>query len=327
MQRAREVLLKYKDCVVGVQPPSMFSGNTDRDLMYSIQGPDLARLEKYSNQLMARLKQMPGVADLEITYESGKPEVRVNINRDKAADLNVNVASVANAMRVLVGGDDQVSTYKEGDDRYDVLLRVKKEFRNSAQALERLYVPSSSLGNVAISSVATLDPGTGPTSIDRWNRQRRILIMANLSHGLALSDLMKTVDAEMTAMNLPPDYHHAAVGRSRELARTIGNFLIAFMLLDRVHVHDSGGQLRELHRPGDDPAQPAAVGTVCVAEPVPDPAELLGHLLVARHPGAVRDCEEELDSADRPHQGSATRGHAATCKPSSRAAKTGCARF
>ena len=230
MQQAREALRKYKDCIVGVQPPSMFSGNTDRDLMYSIQGPDLARLEKYANQLMARLHQVPGVADLEMSYESGKPEVRVNINRDKAADLNVNVAQVANAMRILVGGDDQVTTYKEGDDRYDVLLRVKKEFRNSSQALERLYVPSASLGNVAISSVATLDPGTGPTSIDRWNRQRRILILANLTQGLALSDLMKTVDQEMTQMNLPPDYHHAAVGRSRELARTINNFLIAFLL-------------------------------------------------------------------------------------------------
>ena len=70
------------------------------------------------------------------------------MNRDKAADLNVNVASVANAMRILVGGDDQVTTYREGDDRYDVQLRVDKEFRNSPQALERLYVPSATLGNV-----------------------------------------------------------------------------------------------------------------------------------------------------------------------------------
>ena len=89
------------------------------------------------------------MTDLDSSYEAGKPELRVLVNRDKAADLNVNVASVANAMRVLVGGDDQVTTYREGDDRYDVQLRVDKEFRNSPQALERLYVPSATLGNVS----------------------------------------------------------------------------------------------------------------------------------------------------------------------------------
>lgn len=230
MDRTREILSKYKDLIVGVQLPSLFAGGTDRDFMYSIQGPDLARLEGYAHRLMDKIRPIPGVADLEMTYESGKPEVRVNINRDKAADLNVNVAQVANAMRVLVGGDDQVTTYKEGDDRYDVLLRVGKEFRNSPAALDRLYLPSATLGNVALSSVATLEMGTGPTSIDRWNRQRRVLILGNLSKGLALGDLISTVQKEMDAMNLPPEYRHNAVGRSRELARTVSNFLIAFLL-------------------------------------------------------------------------------------------------
>ena len=82
-------------------------------------------------------------------------------------------------MRVLVGGDEQVTTYREGDDRYDVLLRVEKEFRDSAQALERLYVPSTSLGNVPVANVASLVPATGPTQIERYNRQRQILITAS----------------------------------------------------------------------------------------------------------------------------------------------------
>ncbi|MBI4891955.1 MAG: efflux RND transporter permease subunit [Acidobacteria bacterium] len=230
MDRTREILSKYKDLIVGVQLPSLFSGGTDRDFMYSIQGPDLNRLEGYAHRLINKIRPIEGVADMELTYESGKPEVRVNINRDKAADLNVNVAQVANAMRILVGGDDQVTTYKEGDDRYDVLLRVSKEFRNSPAALDRLYLPSSTLGNVALSSVASLEMGTGPTSIDRWNRQRRVLIMGNLSKGLALGDLISVAEKEMTEMNLPPDYRYGAVGRSRELGRTVTNFLIAFLL-------------------------------------------------------------------------------------------------
>jgi len=73
---------------------------------------------------MQRLSEVPGVTDLDSSYEPGKPEVRVRVNRDKAADLGVSVASIATALRTLVGGDEQVTTYREGEDRYDVQLRV-----------------------------------------------------------------------------------------------------------------------------------------------------------------------------------------------------------
>ena len=110
MDMARERLVKYKDLTIGVQLPALISGAPDREFQYSLQGPDLSKLEVYSRRLMAKLRALPGVADLDISYEAGKPEVRVHINRDKAADLNVNVAQVANARRILVGGDDQVTT-------------------------------------------------------------------------------------------------------------------------------------------------------------------------------------------------------------------------
>ncbi|MFZ5928975.1 MAG: efflux RND transporter permease subunit [Acidobacteriota bacterium] len=230
MDMARERLAKYRDLIVTVQLPSLISGAPNSDFMFSIQGPDLNRLEKYANSLMARLRQVPGMADMELTYESGKPEVRVQINRDKAADLNVNVAQIANAMRVLVGGDDQATTYKEGDDRYDVMLRVAEPYRNSPRTLERLYVPSATLGNVALSNVATFELGTGPTSIDRYNRQRRVLIMGNLSKNLALGDLINIASQHMDSLNMPPGYTYGTVGRSRELGRAVRNFFIAFLL-------------------------------------------------------------------------------------------------
>ncbi len=230
MDRTRQILDKYKnDLLVSVQMPSLIQGGVDRDFQYSIQGPDLNKLERYANQLIAKLRTIPGTTDLELTYEGGKPEVRVNINRDKAADLNVNVAQVANAMRVLVGGDNQVTTYKEGDDRYDVELRVSPEFRNSARALERLYVPSATLGNVPLSNVASMETGTA-SQIDRWNRQRRVMIQGNLSKGLALADLLKIVDQEIASMNLPAEYQHGPIGKSKELGRAMANYVIAFLL-------------------------------------------------------------------------------------------------
>ena len=119
----------------------------------------MQKLDEYATRVKDRLRQVPGVTDIDSSYEPGKPEIRVHINRDKASDLNVNVASIATALRTLVGGDDQATTYREGDDRYDVQLRLMKDFRNSPGALERLFVPSATLGNVRVSSVASTGRG------------------------------------------------------------------------------------------------------------------------------------------------------------------------
>ena len=232
MAMARQKLLKYKELTTGVQPPALIQGaGSTAELQFFLQGPDLAQLDKYSEAVKAKLRQTRGVTDVDSSYEAGKPELRVIVNRDKAADLNVNVASIANAMRVLVGGDEQVTTYREGDDRYDVLLRVEKEFRDSAQALERLYVPSTSLGNVPVSNVATLVPATGPTQIERYNRQRQILLTANIVKGEnSLSSVIEELDRTIAGLNMPPGYDTGLVGQSKEFGRAAANFVIAFLL-------------------------------------------------------------------------------------------------
>ncbi len=231
MLAAREKLAKYRDVVVAVQNPSVIQGGgPQRDLMFFLQGPDLNRLNQYADVMMNKLRQVPGVADLESSYEAGKPELRVRINRDKAADLNVNVASVATALRTLVGGDPQATSYREGDDRYDVQLRVEEEFRNSPAALDRLFVPSATLGNVPISNVARLEPAEGPVQIERYNRQRQIMITGNITRGQSLSNVLAVLDNTVKEMNLPPGYGAGAVGQSKEFGRAASNYAIALLL-------------------------------------------------------------------------------------------------
>lgn len=228
---ARERISRFHDLTIGVQQPSLIQGaGSAAELQFFLQGPDLNQLAKYAEQIKAKLSQIPGVTDLDSSYEAGKPELRVIVNRDKAADLNVNVSSIANAMRVLVGGDDQVTTYREGDDRYDVQLRVDKQFRNSPQALERLYVPSVTLGNVPMSNVASLQPATGPTQIERYNRQRQILFTANLVKGKALSSVIDELNTTIKDLNMPPGYASGLIGQSKEFGRAASNFVIAFLL-------------------------------------------------------------------------------------------------
>ncbi len=230
MLLARRRTERFRDLNISVQMPTLIQGGDSRDLMFFLQGPDLEELEKYATELLRRLSAVPGVADLDTTYEPGKPEIRVNVNRDKAADLGVSLASVATALRTLVGGDEQATTYREGDDRYDVLLRVQKEFRDSPQSLERLYVPSTSLGNVPVANVASFEEATGPTMIERYNRQRQIILMANLVEGQSMSNVLSIIDETVRDMNLPPGYSSGLLGKSKEFGRAATSYVIAFLL-------------------------------------------------------------------------------------------------
>lgn len=236
MSLARTRLKSFKDMFIAVQQPSLIQGaGPQQDLQYFIQGPDLEQLNRYAQQIKKTLQQTQGVSDIDVSYESGKPELRVLVNREKAADLNVNVNSIASALRTLVAGDDQVTTYREGDDRYDVQLRVEKKFRDSASALERLYVPSTTLGNVAVSNVATLQDGEGPIQIERTNRQRQILITANFQNGQSLNNVLQIMQKTIDDLNFPPGYHHGPLGQSKEFGRAatafIGVFIISILFM------------------------------------------------------------------------------------------------
>lgn len=231
MAVAREKLKGFKDLTIAVQLPTVIQGaGANQDLQFFLQGPDLNQLNRYATEFRKKLREMPGVADIESSYEPGRPEIRVHINRDKAADLNVSVNSIATALRTLVGGDEQVTTYREGDDRYDVQLRVSKSFRDSASALERLYVPSGSLGNVSVASVASLEEGDGPTQIERINRQRQILLTANIVQGQSLSNVLQVLGQAEKDLRLAPGYSTGLVGRSKEFGRAAQLFIVAFGL-------------------------------------------------------------------------------------------------
>lgn len=230
MDMARQRLARFRDMTISVQLPSLISGAERYDLQFVIRGPDLNRLNQYAMAIMERLRQVPGVEDLQSSYESGKPELRVAINRDKAAELGVSVAAVANAIRVLVGGDDQVTTYREGEDRYPVMLRVDESFRNSPDALERLYVPSISLGNVPLASVARWEKAEGPIQISRRNRQRAVVITANLGQGQSLGNVLQILDRVVAELNMPPEYQTGLIGQSREFGRTAATYGVTFLL-------------------------------------------------------------------------------------------------
>ena len=232
LARERLTALFPEDVTISVQLPALIQGAQNSELMFYLQGPDLERLERYSATLLDHLGKMKGVTDLDTNFEAGKPEVRVNINRDKASDLNVNVAQIATGLRTLVGGAQQATTYREGDDRYDVMLRVEERFRTSPDTLNRLFVPSATLGNVPLSNVASLTLSTGPTQINRYNRNRQVMILANIDEatGQSLSNVITEINSAVAALNMPPEYRTGLIGQSKEFGRAANAFVMAFLL-------------------------------------------------------------------------------------------------
>src|SRR5262249_29428604 len=153
----------------------------------------LDKLDQYSQRLLNKLKEMPGVVDTDTSLIVGKPELRAAIDRQKASDLGVNVADVAQSLRLLVGGD-QVSTYNEGGEQYEVHVRANEGFRVDAAGISKLNVPSQRLGGIGLDNVVKLREASGPTQIERAGRQRQVTFTANLKPGFSQSVVLNKLN-------------------------------------------------------------------------------------------------------------------------------------
>jgi HAE1 family hydrophobic/amphiphilic exporter-1 len=159
----------------------------------------------------------------------GKPELRVEIDRQRAADLGVRVQDIAMALNILIGGDN-VTTFNVGNNQYDVTLRAAQRFRSSLEGLERLTVGSSKRGVVPLAEVVHIVPGTGPSAVERLNRQRQVTLSTQVAPGASQASLMSQIDAAVAGLDLPAGYIAAPAGQSVELARTANYFIIAISL-------------------------------------------------------------------------------------------------
>ncbi|MEK6301480.1 MAG: efflux RND transporter permease subunit [Acidobacteriota bacterium] len=204
-------------------------GRANADVSFMLLGPNLDKLNEYSQRLLDKLKQVPGVVDADTSLIVGKPELRATIDRQKAAELGVGISDIAQSLRLLVGGD-QVSTYNENGEQYEVHVRASEDFRTDAASISRLNVPSARLGSIGLDSVAKLSEATGPTQIERVSRQRLVMLTANLKPGFSQSEVLTNLRAETQAMGMLPGYTAGVSGSSKEIGRTINGFLIAFAL-------------------------------------------------------------------------------------------------
>ena len=233
MDRVRkEILPHYADWKLRTDVSyvnAFSSGQKNAEIMYVINGPDLNQLAKISDALMAKLRTVPGIVDVDSSLIFGKPELGVTVGRSKASDLGVSVADVAETLRVLVGGE-KVSAFDDGGEQYDVYLRARPEDRADEASLRRFNVPSNRLGAVPLEDVTSFRTGVGPSEIRRLNRRRQVTIMANMNPGFSSQNAIDLLVKETKALNLDPSYTYRFIGRSKEQGRAAQNFMLAFGL-------------------------------------------------------------------------------------------------
>ena len=198
-------------------------------IQFMVQGPDLEQLEKYSNALLIKARTIPGLVDVDTTLNAGKPEMQVLLDRPKAADLGVQIADAADALRLLVAGD-QVTTFNEDGEQYEVHLRAEESERGSEDAIAALPVPSSRLGIVTLDNIATFADSDSPATISRMGRQRQVTLNANMLPGTSQATAQEAIAAAAAELNMSPEYRADFQGRSRELNRTATAFLTAIAL-------------------------------------------------------------------------------------------------
>ena len=230
MVDARQMMSDYVDLRVAVQEAAAFQATGFRqvDVDLNLVGPDLNELQKYADKIADWMVKQGHYVDVDTSLSLSKPELRVRIDRERASDLGVSVQTVASTLGILVGGEP-VSKYKEGGEQYDVWLRAERSFRDNPNAVDTMSVPNNSGGLVRLSNVAALEPALGPTAIDRYGRQRQIVVLANLK-GIALGEAIQNVGNYVDSLQLPPGYHHEFIGRAKLLSESNTNFLIAFFL-------------------------------------------------------------------------------------------------
>lgn len=205
-------------------------------LSASLVGPDIGKLYDYSLQMLAKAKETPSLVDTRTDYSDASPEVQVAVDRARAADLGVRMSTVGNTLRMMISGDDEVSTYSEGGEQYPVKMRVVESQRRDINTIGQLTVSSVNGNHVRIDNIAALNRGFGPTRITRNNRQFAITFQADVAPGHALGEASDDVRRLVADLNMPPGYSVRMQGQTRNLDETTENLMMA-MLLASVFVY------------------------------------------------------------------------------------------
>jgi hydrophobe/amphiphile efflux-1 (HAE1) family protein len=209
-------------------------GGNEKPVTMSVRGEDLNKLVVYAEKVEAIVRSTKGAVDIENSLQTSKPEVKLQIDREKASDLGVNPYLIASSVRAMVDGF-VATKYQEGDEQYDVRVRLKKENRTNLADISGLMLKSSKKAKdggaiiVPVTDVASVNEGVGLSEINRYARQKEIRVDANLA-GRFLGDALGDIQKGTSKINFEPGYSVSVVGEGQTQAESFINILISLAL-------------------------------------------------------------------------------------------------
>src|SRR5262244_2335740 len=251
MMALRQRFRKFTDMRTQVRNIAGFNiGGGTFDIDLALRGPELEKLAEYGETLRLKAREIGGIVDIDTTLRLDKPELRVAIDRQRAADLRVDTQQIATALRLMVGGDDQVSRFHDPtvNDDYDVQIRLLPQFRGNLGTIQRLYVSRDTTstnpatgspaqvnlapggGLVRLDNVVKIEPAVTASRIDRTDRQRETRLRAGIAPGYGQADRIELLKTAVSSMNLPSAYQTFVTGKAKEMEKTFTEFLWVFLL-------------------------------------------------------------------------------------------------
>lgn len=229
IQSYRERFQSYSHFTISVEDvPPIDTGESNAPIQVVLTGPDLKSLEGKSAALIKLLKETDGVTDIDSDFEPGKPEVRIRVNRESAQRLGISAEQIARSIGSTYSSDSAISNFEQNGRQFDITLRTADEYRSLIQDLKKMQIQTSEGEMVMLDGLVTLETTKGAASINRYDRERKILVTANLD-GAPLDSIVSLIDEKLPPI-LGEGYTYRYTGDIERMQETVEAFGFTVML-------------------------------------------------------------------------------------------------
>ena len=232
-QLARELIPKVSSLpgitAFPITPPSLGQGFRERPLNFVVVSSDSwSNIADSAQRLLAEMQRNPGIVQPDVDLQLNKPEIMLEVDRTRAADMGVSVDAVARTVETMLGGR-AVTRYKRDAEQYDVIVQTQATGRATPEDIERLFVRGRNDTMVPLSSLVTIKEAVSPRELNHFNQRRSVTFTATLAPGYSLGEALKFMD-EAAARVLPVGYTTELNGVSREFRASSGALGLVFVL-------------------------------------------------------------------------------------------------
>ena len=227
-----ELRLKFRDIgrlkVTVTNNQGMGRGDS-RPVQIALRGPELDKLNQMAQQLVEKIRQIPGTTDVDISAEQSSPEIQVAVDPVRVSDAGLDTTTVATTIQMAFLGATTRNEFNPTDKDYQIRVQLEEQGRSSLDDVANLLIASKTGNFVRLGDIANVTLSSGPTQIDRESRQRQVIVYANVV-GVSAGDVTAKVKELMPSLNLPLGYSYKFVGQAQTMQDSFMEIAKALLL-------------------------------------------------------------------------------------------------